>query len=127
MLDAARLGSSLSITIGLSGVIVITALRGPMRMHPRVEGPIGNVNAMQCVRERGSFEPVRREPSRFVPATQFIAHLHLIERERQHTLRADRRFHLLIRDDLRRTAELAALRHLAAIKDRDRLATLAAD
>jgi hypothetical protein len=104
---------------------MVAAFRGPIRIHPRIKGPIRHVNPVQRIGQRGACEPVRREPAGLVPSPEPIAHLCLIQDKREHALRADRRLHLLVRDDLRRTAELAALRHLAAIEHRNRLATLA--
>ena len=68
-----------------------------------------------------------REPLALVPAPDLLAHRGLGDPERQQALRPDRRLDLLVVDERRRAAELAALPDALGIEDRDRLAALALD
>src|SRR4029077_4675540 len=91
----------------------------------RVEGPVGNVDALDGVHERARFQAAGGEPLALVPAADLLAHRRLRDAERQEALRPDRRLDLRVGHELRRSAELAALADARGIEDRHRLAAAA--
>ena len=91
----------------------------------RVERPVRQIHALDRVGERAPLERVRREPQPAVPRSDAVARLPSLTRERQHALGPKRILGLLVRNELRRAAELARLRLARRIEHRDRLAALA--
>src|SRR6185436_15917185 len=63
-----------------------------------------------------------REPLALVPAADLLAHRGVGDAEWQQALRPDRRLDLFVGNQLRRSAELAALADASGIEDRHRLA-----
>jgi len=113
--------------VRLGRVVVVPGLGGPRRVDLRVERPVRQVDAVHGVGQRGSLQPVRREPQPAVPRADAVARRAFADPERQHAFRAERRLGFVVRHDLRRPAEVAVLRLPRRIEDRDRVAALALD
>ena len=111
--------------VGLGRVVVVARLRGPLRVGLRVERPVRQVDALHGVGERAPLERVGREPQLAVPLPDAVARRRLADHERQHALGTERGLGFLVRNELRRTAELAVLRLARGIEHRDRVAALA--
>ncbi len=109
---------------GARHVVVVARLGLPARVHPRIEGPVGQVDAAHAVGERGLLQPVGRKPAAAVPLADGLAHLRLGVGEGQQAFGIDGVAGLGVRHDRRRPAELAALRHARGFEERDGLAAL---
>jgi len=55
------------IAVGFRFVVMIARLRGPIRMRLGVEGPIGNVKALDCIGRGELFEFIWCEPAGTIP------------------------------------------------------------
>ena len=62
----------------------------PSRVHMSVKRPVGQIESVQRVGQRGFFEPVWRKHSRGIPLAEPIAHLRLGKPGREHRCRCDR-------------------------------------
>ena len=122
VLHLPRLRLSLVVAIGFGRVVVVARLGLPRAHDLRVERPVRNVDALDGVDQRAGLQTSRRQPLALVPAADLLADGGLGDLERQQALRPDRRLDLLVVDELRRSAELAALPDALRIEDRDRLA-----
>src|SRR5436305_13497475 len=112
--------------IGLGRVVVVAALGGPIGLDVRIERPVGKVNALDGIRQRTPLEGARREPKPAVPRSDSIAGRALRDLEWKHALGAKGALGLVVRNELRRSAELAVLRLPSGIEDGDRVTALAA-
>src|SRR3954468_19870093 len=127
VLHLPRLRVALAVAIRLGRVVVVARLGFPRTHHLRVEGPVGNVDALDGIDERARLQAARREPLALVPTADLLAHRRFGEAERQQALGPDRRLDLLVIDQRRRAAELAALPDAIGVEHRHRLAALALD
>src|SRR6058998_2418257 len=91
-------------------VIVVAGFGGPVGLDVCIERPVGKVNALDGIRQRAPLEGARREPKLAVPRADSIAGRALPDLERKHALGAKRALGLVVRNELRRSAELAVLR-----------------
>ncbi|MPN30105.1 hypothetical protein SDC9_177562 [bioreactor metagenome] len=80
---------------------------------------------MQRVCQRGTLELAGRKPAAAIPLADLVANLAVADLERQDALRRDGVAALLMGDDGRRAAEVAALGHVLAEKHGDGAAVLA--
>ena len=125
VLHLSRLRAPVIVGVALRRVVVVPGFSRPRRVHVRIEGPVRQVDALDRVGERAPLQRVGCEPEFPVPPANAVARLVFADLERQHALRPERILGLLVRDQLRRPAELAALCLSLRIQHRDRLAALA--
>src|SRR3954471_14219432 len=97
LLHRSGLCLSIRIAVSLALCVMIAGFRSPLCVGMRVEGPVGEVNSFQRIRERCALEPVRREPTIPVPGANVVAHLRLGQLERHYALGTDRILGLLVR------------------------------
>ena len=119
-----RLPAPLIVAVCLGRVVVMAGFGPPRTDDMRVEGPVGNVDAVHAIDERPPPERVRRQPLRAVPPADLLAHLDVGDLERQQALRPDRRLDLIVGHQRRRAAEVAVLPDALGIEDRHCLAAL---
>jgi hypothetical protein len=112
MLDLAGLQIAVGVAIGLGGVVVIAGLCPPLGAGMGVKGPVGQIDAVQRVRQRGALELAGRKPAAAIPLADLVANLAVADLERQDALRRDGVAALFMGDDGRRAAEVAALGHV---------------
>lgn len=110
---------------GAGLVVVVARLGAPARVDPRVEGPVGQVDAGHAVGERGFLQAVGGEPAAGVPRADGLANLAFRVGEGQQALGIDDVARPRVGHDRRGPAELAALRHAGGLEERDGLAALA--
>ena len=125
MAHLARLCVAAGVAVGLGGVVVIAGLGMPAGADVGVKRPVGQVDAVQRVRQRGVLELVGRKPAAAVPLADAVADLDVADLEGQNALRRDGVAALFMRHDGGRAAKIAALGHAAIHKDRNCLAVLA--
>src|SRR6185369_4676566 len=89
--------------------------------------PIRNVNAAHGVSHRAVFELVRGEPPAAVPLPDHLANAGFSDLDGQETFRRKCLLDLFVRHQRGGAAEIATLADARRIKDRNRLATLAAN
>ena len=125
MAHLARLRVAAGVAVGLGGVVVIAGLGLPAGADVGVKRPVGQVDAVQRVRQRGVLELVGRKPAAAVPLADAVTDLAVADLEGQDALWRDGVAAFFVRDDGRRTAEVAALGHAPVDEDRNRTAVLA--
>lgn len=125
MAHLAGLGVAVGVAVGFGGVVIKAGLGLPAGLHMGVKRPVGQVQALEGVGERGALELARGEPARAIPLADFVADLAVADLEGQDALRRDGVVALLVGDDGGRAAEVAALGRAAIDKDRDGPAVLA--
>ena len=120
-------GHALAFPVGRGDrhVVVVSGFGVPRAVHLGVEGPVGDVEALDGVDECRPPQPSRRQPLAPPPLADALAHGAGINAERQHAGGADGRLDLLIGHERRRAAELAVLPHARRIEHHHRLAALA--
>ena len=91
--------------VGLGLVVVPAALGGPPGLHPRVEGPVGDVDAPHLLHLAHPREVVRPEPERLQPRTEALVGDLLGDPEGEQALGSDRVRVGRLREDLGRPAE----------------------
>ena len=124
-LDLAGLRLALVVAVAFGFVVMVTGLGAPVGVDMRVKRPVGQIDAVQRVGQRGRLELVWRKPARAVPLAQAVAHLPFADFEGQQALRRDGFVGGFMRNDGGRAAKPAARGHLAADKHRDGAAALA--
>src|SRR5262249_56753005 len=124
-----RRGGGVSAAVGIcrGSVVVAPRSRGPRSVKVSVKRPVWRGGALAGAGERASLGRVRREPQPAVPCANSVARAILADLERQHALGTESILGLLVGHQLRRAAELAALRLALRIEHRNRLAALALD
>ena len=124
-LDPARLRFPIRIRVTLSLVIIIARIRRPIGVDLRIEGPIGNVDAVDGIGEGATLERVRRKPTIAIPTAHRVAHVCLRQFEFEQAFWPNRRLDFVVGDERRRPAELATLGDARRVEHGDRLTTLA--
>jgi len=107
--------------VAFGRVVVVPGFGGPARVDVRIEGPVRQVDALDCVRQRAAFQCVGRQPKLAIPAAYAVARLVFAHLERKHAFRPKRILGLLIRDQLCGAAEFTALRLAVRIEHRNGL------
>ena len=120
-----RLLAALAVAIALGRVVVEPRLGPPRAVHARIEGPVGDVEAIHRVHERAALQRARRKPLARIPAADVLADLALGDLEREQALGTDRCLDLLVVHQGRRPAELAVLADARRLEDAHRLAAAA--
>src|SRR6188474_1366525 len=96
--NLARLGSPLVITVALGRVVVVPGFGLPRTNRLRVKRPVRDVDTAHAVDKRSILQLARREPLARVPVTNLLTNLALTDLERQQTLRPNRSFDLVVRN-----------------------------
>ena len=116
---------AVGIPIGLGFVVVVTTLGLPLGLHLSIKSPVGQIDAVQGVGERGTLEFVRGPPPAAIPGAELVADLGFRHHRGQQAFRRDRVLEIVHRHDRGRAAEVAALGGAVGIENADRLAALA--
>ena len=105
---------------------MVAGLGGPVGVDVGVEGPVGQIDAVQRVGEGGAFQFVRRPPAAAIPGAELVADLGGGNDGWQQAFRRDRRpGRSSIGTIDGRAAEIAALGGAVGIENADGLAALA--
>jgi hypothetical protein len=126
-LDLTGLHFAVGAAVLFGDVIMISGLGGPVGIHMRIEGPVGQIDAVQGVCEGNAFELVGCPPPALVPFAKLVPHLGVGNHCGQQAFRSDEIPHVVHRDNGWRAAEVTALCGTLGIEHADGAATLAFD